>query len=146
MLHFAYGPLMERASMKRLCKESHFRSAARLHGYQLIFPRRSDLWGGGMAGLKSAPGKVVEGVLYEVGEADQKILDQVEDHPRSSLRQPVTVETFAGEKVKAFGYFPLGAGDYPPSRRYMEKLISGAEEHDLSDSYIAQLEAIKTLG
>jgi len=40
----------------------------------------------------------------------------------------------------------LGTGDYPPSRRYMEKLISGAEEHNLSDSYIAQLEAIKTLG
>jgi len=82
MLHFAYGPLMERASMKRLCKESHFRSAARLHGYQLIFPRRSDLWGGGMAGLKSAQARWWRGSLYEVGEADHKILDQVEDHPR----------------------------------------------------------------
>jgi hypothetical protein len=59
---------------------------------------------------------------------------------------PVTAENFAGEKVKAFAYFVMGAGDYPPSRRYMEKLISGAEEHDLSPSYIAQLEAIRTLG
>ena len=58
----------------------------------------------------------------------------------------VTAENFAGEKVKAFAYFVLGTGDYPPSRRYMEKLISGAEEHNLSDPYIAQLEAIKTLG
>ena len=146
MLYFAYGPYMERAQMKRLCKESHFTSAARLYDHQLIFPRRSDLWGGGVAGLKTAPGKVVEGVLYEVGEADLKVLDRVEDHPRSSLRQPVTVETFTGEKVKAFTYFAIGTGSYPPSRRYMEKLISGAEEHDLSDPYIAQLEAIRTLG
>jgi hypothetical protein len=88
----------------------------------------------------------VEGVLYEISEEDQKILDQAEDHPRSSIRKLVTVENFSGEKVKAFAYFVLGTGDYPPSRRYMEKLISGAEEHNLSDSYVAQLEAIRTLG
>ena len=146
MLYFAYGPNMERAQMKHRCKESRFHSAALLRDHQLIFPRRSDLWGGGVVGLKPAPGKVVEGVLHEVSEVDQKLLDQVEDHPRSSLRKPVTVETFAGEKVKAFTYFVLGTGDYPPSRRYMEKLISGAEEHNLSDPYIAQLEAIRTLG
>lgn len=146
MLYFAYGPLMERAQMKRLSKESRFASAARLQDHQLIFPRRSDLWGGGMAGIKPAPGKVVEGVLYEVSEADQKVLDQVEDHPKSSLRRTFTVETFAGEKLKAFSYFTLASGDYPPSRRYMEKLISGAEEHNLSPSYITQLEAIRTLG
>jgi len=146
MLYFAYGPNMERAQMKRLCKGSRFVSAARLRDHQLIFPRRSDRWGGGIAGLKAAPGKVVEGVLYEVSEADQKILNQAEDHPRSSLRRMVTVEKFTGENLKAFTYFTLGSGDYPPSRRYMEKLISGAEEHNLSDSYIVQLEAIRTLG
>lgn len=146
MLYFAYGSNMERAQMKRRCKESRFHSAARLRDHQLIFPRRSDLWGGGVAGLKPVPGKMVEGVLYEVSEADQKVLDQVEEHPRSSLRLPVTVETFAGEKLKAFTYFAMGKGDYPPTRRYMEKLISGAEEHNLSDPYIAQLEAIRTLG
>lgn len=146
MFYFAYGPYMERAQMKRLSKQSRFVSGTRLRDHQLIFSRRSDLWGGGVAGLKPTPGKVVEGVLYEVSEADQKILDQVEDHPKSSLRKAVTVETFAGEKVKAFTYFALGSGDYPPSRRYMEKLISGAEEHSLSPSYIAQLEAIRTLG
>lgn len=146
MFYFAYGPNMERAQMKRLCKGSRFVSAARLSDHQLIFPRRSDRWGGGVAGLKPAPGKVVEGVLYEVSEEDQKILDQAEDHPRSSLRRLVIVENFSGEKIKALVYFALGTGDYPPSRRYMEKLISGAEEHNLSDPYVAQLEAIKTLG
>ena len=146
MLYFAYGSNMERAQMKRLCKGSRFVSAARLTDHELVFPRRSDAWGGGVAGLKPAPGKVVEGILYEVPEEDQKILDLAEDYPRSSIRKPVTAENFAGEKVKAFAYFVMGAGDYPPSRRYMEKLISGAEEHDLSPSYIAQLEAIRTLG
>jgi len=146
MFYFAYGPQMERAQMKCLCKGSRFVSAARLHDYQLSFPRRSDRWGGGVAGLKPYPGKVVEGVLYEVSEEDQKILDLAEDYPRSSIRKLVTVENFSGEKIKASIHFVLGTGDYPPSRRYMEKLISGAEEHNLSDSYVAQLEAIKTLG
>ena len=146
ILYFAYGPQMERAQMKRLCKGSRFVSAARLTDHQLVFPRRSDPWGGGIAGLKPASGKVVEGVLYEVSEEDQKILDLAEGYPRSSIRKPVTAENFAGEKVKAFAYFVLGTGDYPPSRRYMETLISGAEEHNLSDPYVAQLAAITTLG
>jgi hypothetical protein len=137
---------MERASMKRLCKESRFNSPARLPDHQLAFPRRSELWGGGIAGLKTAPGKGVEGILYEVGEVDLKVLDQWEGQPQSSLRRPVTVETFGGAKEKAFTHFPLGSGDFPPTRRYMEKLISGAEEHNLSPSYIAQLEAVRTLG
>jgi cation transport regulator ChaC len=89
---------------------------------------------------------VVEGVLYQVTEEDRQSLDRWEDHPRSSLRRSITVETFAGEEVKAFTYFTLGSGDYPPSRRYMEKLIAGAEEHGLSPSYIASLEAIRTAG
>ena len=90
-LYFAYGPQMERAQMKRLCKGSRFVSAARLRDYQLSFPQRSDRWGGGIAGLKAAPGKVVEGVLYEVSEEDLKILDQAEDYPRSSIRKLVGV-------------------------------------------------------
>ena len=146
MLYFAYGSNMERAQMKHLCKGSRFVSAARLMDHQLVFPRRSDAWGGGVAGLKPAAGKRVEGVLYEISEVDQKILDQAEDYPRSSIRKLVTVENFSGEKVKAFTFFVFGAGDYPPSRRYMEQLISGAEEHNLSDSYITQLEAIRTVG
>ncbi|MGH7473881.1 MAG: gamma-glutamylcyclotransferase, partial [Candidatus Methylomirabilales bacterium] len=33
-----------------------------------------------------------------------------------------------------------------PSRRYLRLLVSGAEEHGLSDEYIMKLEAIRTSG
>jgi hypothetical protein len=33
-----------------------------------------------------------------------------------------------------------------PSRRYLRLLVSGAEEHGLSDAYIMNLEAIRTAG
>ncbi|MFQ5882659.1 MAG: gamma-glutamylcyclotransferase family protein [Candidatus Methylomirabilales bacterium] len=147
MLYFAYGSNMERVWFKKRCPGAKFASAAKLQDCDITFARSSAMWGGGTADLKPAPGRVVEGVLWEIAEQDLKILDQYEGVPSDYVRKTVTVETKDGKKVQACAYFVTHPGGYrPPSKRYMRLLLQGAEEHGLSDEYVMRLEAIKTVG
>ena len=105
------------------------------------------MWGGGVADLNPVKGKVVEGVLWEISETDLKALDEYEGYPKVYVRRNVEVDTFDGRKMQAFAYFMVRPGVYKaPSRRYMRLLVSGAEEHGLSDEYVIRLEAIRTSG
>jgi gamma-glutamylcyclotransferase (GGCT)/AIG2-like uncharacterized protein YtfP len=131
--------------MKRRCPSAKFVAAAKLRDYELNFTGTSTMWGGGVADLKPVKGRVVEGVLWEITEADLKPLDEYEGYPRVYVRRNVEVETRDGRKMQAFAYFMVKPGMYKaPSRRYMQLLVSGAEEHGLSDEYVMWLETIKT--
>lgn len=132
--------------MKRRCPSAKFVAAARLRDYELHFAGTSTMWGGGVADLKPAKGKIVEGVLWEIAEVDLKALDEYEGYPKVYVRKNVEVETLDERKVQAFAYFMVRPGTYKaPSRRYLQLLVSGAEEHGLSDEYVMRLEAIKTV-
>ncbi|MEE8282489.1 MAG: gamma-glutamylcyclotransferase family protein [candidate division NC10 bacterium] len=147
MLYFAYGSNMERFWFKKRCTGAKFVSAAKLRDYDITFVRSSTMWGGGTADLRPAPGGVVEGVLWEIGEPDLKVLDQYEGVPKDYIRKTVTVETKDGKAQQAHAYIVAQPEGYrPPSKRYMRLLIQGAEEHGLSDEYVMRLEAIKTSG
>ncbi len=147
MLYFAYGSNMERHHMKQRCRSAKFVAAARLQDHELNFTGTSTMWGGGVADLNATKGKVVEGVLWEISEADLKALDEYEGYPKLYVRRNVEVEAFDGRKLEAFAYFMVRPGTYKaPSRRYLRLLVSGAEEHGLSDEYVMRLESIKTSG
>lgn len=147
MLYFAYGSNMERVQMKRLCPKGRFVSKAKLPDHELAFTKMSTYWGGGVADLRPAKGKVVEGVLWEITEQDLKALDEYEGYPTAYIRKSVKVEAPDGKKIEAIAYFAAKPGrEYAPSKRYMKTLIQGAEEHDLSPEYIAFLESIRTAG
>jgi gamma-glutamylcyclotransferase len=122
-------------------------AAVTLRDYELNFTGTSSMWGGGVADLNPAKGKVVEGVLWEITEADLKGLDEYEGYPKVYVRRNVEVESSDGQKMQAFAYFMAKPGLYKaPSRRYLRLLVSGAEEHGLSDGYTTSLEAIRTSG
>jgi gamma-glutamylcyclotransferase len=145
VLYFAYGSNMERVHLKRRCPKAKFLSAAVLPGHELVFAGSSRMWGGGIADIRSVAEKSVEGVLWEITETDQETLDEYEGYPDLYLRKTVEVRTSAGKVVTAFAYVMANPGrEAPPSRPYKRLLISGAEEHGLSDAYIAFLESIRT--
>jgi gamma-glutamylcyclotransferase (GGCT)/AIG2-like uncharacterized protein YtfP len=147
MLYFAYGSNMERHHMKQRCRSAKFVAAATLRDYELTFSGTSSMWGGGVADLNPAKGKVVEGVLWEITDADLKALDEYEGYPKVYVRRNVEVEAADGRKMQPFAYVMAKPGLYKaPSRRYLRLLISGAEEHGLSDEYVTRLEAIRTSG
>ena len=146
MLYFAFGSNMERVWFKRLCPGAKFVSAAKLRDYDITFSQSSTMWGGGAADLKPTSGRVVEGVLWEIGEQDLKALDQYEGVPNDYIRKTVMVELKDGKSCEAFVYIVVRPGGYrPPSKRYIRLLVQGAEEHGLSDEYVMRLEAIKTV-
>ena len=47
-----------------------------LDNYRLCFPIFSEYWGGGIADIVYDPGKYVSGALFDLTEAELKILDQ----------------------------------------------------------------------
>ncbi|MBZ0159752.1 gamma-glutamylcyclotransferase family protein [Candidatus Methylomirabilis sp.] len=146
MLYFAYGSNMERVLLKRLCPKGKFVAAAVLSDYALTFCGNSPIWGGGTANILERPGRQVEGVVWEIGEAERKALDEYEGFPDLYLRQEVQVRTHSGKIIAAFAYIMGNPGrETPPSKRYKQLLINGAEEHGLSDEYIDVLESIRPL-
>lgn len=146
MLYFAYGSNMARLHMKARCPSAKFVAAAKLKDHQLVFDMMARMWGGGVADIRPAKGQVVEGVLWDIAEAERPRLDEYEQSPQLYHRQAMEVEA-AGKLVKAFAYVGVRpAGRCAPSKRYLRLLIQGAEEHDLSLPYVEFLESIKTIG
>ena len=144
MLYFGYGSNMERVQMKRLCPKARFVAAAVLPDHELVFSGSSRMWGGGIANIQDVPGKKVEGVLWEISESERKALDEYEGYPDLYVRAEVQVQTTAGKGVTAFVYVMANPGrEASPSKPYKRLLISGAEEHGLSEAYIAFLESIR---
>jgi gamma-glutamylcyclotransferase (GGCT)/AIG2-like uncharacterized protein YtfP len=146
MFYFAYGSNMERFQLKRLCPKAKFVAAAVLADYELSFFGNSTMWGGGIANIRERPGKTVEGVVWEISEAEQKALNEYEGYPALYLRKEIEVRSRAGKVITAFAYvMPNPGREMLPSKRYKQLLISGAEEHGLSDEYIDFLESIRPL-
>lgn len=146
MLYFAYGSNMERVLLKRLCPKAKFVTAAALSDHELTFSGNSPMWGGGIASTRERPGHQIEGVVWEISEAERKALDEYEGFPGLYLRKEIQVRTRSGKVITAFAYLMENPGrEMPPSKRYKQLLISGAEEHGLSEEYIAFLESIRPL-
>ena len=146
MVYFAYGSNMARLHMKAHCPSAKFVAAAKLKDHQLLFDMMARMWGGGVADIRPAKGQTVEGVLWDMAEADLPRLDEYEQCPQVYRRSAVEVEA-GGKLVKAFAYVGARpAGRCAPARRYLRLLIQGAEEHDLSLPYVDFLDAIKTIG
>lgn len=146
MFYFAYGSNMERFQLKRLCPKAKFVAAATLSDHELSFVGNAPMWGGGIANIRERPGKTVEGVVWEISEADRKVLDEYEGYPTLYLHKEIQVRSHAGKAITAVAYIMANPGrEMAPSKRYKQLLTSGAEEHGLSDEYIETLEAIRPL-
>ena len=144
VLYFAYASNMERVHLKRRCPKARFVAAAMLSDHELVFSGNSRMWGGGIADIRDAAGKNVEGVVWEISESEQKTMDEYEGYPNLYVRKEIQVRTKAGKVVTAFAYVMANPGrEAPPSKPYKRLLISGAEEHGLSEAYIAFLESIR---
>ena len=144
MFYFAYGSNMERVQLKRICPKAKFVAAAVLPDHELVFSGTSRMWGGGIANIRDTAGKRVEGVVWEIAEVERKALDEYEGYPNLYVTMDVQVRTTSSKVVTAFAYVMANPGhEMPPSKPYKRLLISGAEEHGLSEKYIAFLESIR---
>lgn len=142
--YFAYASNMSRQQVKQRAGEPKEEKVVRLEGYELNFEKIAR-GGTGTANITLAPGKVVWGVLYRLREPQVKALDRFEGVPDHYRRSEVTVTDGAGNKIAAQLYLARKVRKgLKPDRYYLQRILQGAEEHNLPADYLAQLRAFET--
>ena len=161
MWYFAYGSNLNSRAVAEWCRHFGYRPPALkpgrpavLDNYRLSFPIYSDYYGGGIADIVYDPGKYVAGAVFEISEADAKILDQkidrrLEGDREVGLYQRIEVKVALlgkPDKITAMTYQGVSVERYhiPPTKHYMDLVIQGAYGFGLSMMWIAYLQSFST--
>lgn len=162
MWYFAYGSNLNTRAVAEWCRHFGHRPPAMKHArpavldnYRLCFPIYSDYWGGGTADIVYDPGKYVAGALFDLGEADMRILDLKVDRRLDAAGQEVgaykrievkVTPLDGGGAVAAVSYQGTNPDRFhvPPTRHYMDLLVQGAYALGLSMMWIAYLQSFAT--
>lgn len=140
--YFAYGSVLSLAHAREWCASHALSEAtflggtpARLSGWKLVFDVPSRFWQGRVANLEQADGSAVEGVVFEVDDADRIAVLRKEGVATGLYRElklPVQVgdETVEASVFVAEAERRVEQG--PASSRYVDALVDGARERGLS--------------
>lgn len=143
--YFAYGSVLSLAHAREWCASHALDSAtflggtpARLSGWKLVFDVPSRFWQGRVANLVEAEGSAVEGVVFEVNDADRIAVLRKEGVATGLYRElklPVQVgdETVEASVFVAEAEKRVEPG--PASSRYVDALVEGARERGLSQEW-----------
>jgi len=115
----------------------------KIRNHKLVFNKPCRY--GGCANIEPCEGSEVEGVLYLIPYHDLQKLDTYEGYPHHYDRRKIIVDTEEGP-IKAWVY--IAARTKPglkPSKEYMQYLVNGAKQHNLSQKHIQFLENIEIL-
>jgi len=88
------------------------------------------------------PGEGVLGVVYRCGPESLDILDEYES---GYERRRVTVVDDRGEKLEALAYVAIPGnvvGDRTPEAEYLQRVVRGARQHGLPETYIRMIETV----
>ncbi|HTO89686.1 MAG TPA: gamma-glutamylcyclotransferase family protein [Candidatus Sulfotelmatobacter sp.] len=155
MLYFAFASNLDPERMRRHCPGHHVVGLAALPDHRLGFPRYSPEWGGGISSPQLAHGESVWGMVYDLDEEDMRALDQLEgfrgpgDQHNVCDREIVTVDLTRPDdgsiprRVRPWMYQARPSNASPPSRRYLDAILTGARHHRLPDEYVARLAMIE---
>lgn len=151
MLYFAYGSNLNAEQMQHRCPGHAVVGMGALRDHRLVFPVTSHDWGGGVAGVVPSHGAAVWGMVYELTDEHIATLDRYEgfqgpdDQHNLYERQSVFVDLTRPDdgsiprRVRAACYFARPSNPAPPSRRYLDAILTGARHHHLPDEYVAAL-------
>jgi gamma-glutamylcyclotransferase (GGCT)/AIG2-like uncharacterized protein YtfP len=140
-LYAAYGSNMDATQMARRAPHSPQRGSGWLVGWRLTFGGENRGWEGALATVveDDSPDAQVFVMLYELTEADERVLDSWEGADLELYRKiRVRVQTLDGE-VLAWLYV---LDDYEgglPSARYLGILAESAEAAGAPDDYVDAL-------
>jgi hypothetical protein len=146
-LYFSYGSNMDYYQLYSRCANAHFLTRASIKDSSLSFPRGASAWGGnGVAGFRPEKGSELLGVIYFLPYGDFARLDGFEGSPRCYERNKVMVQTQDFGEIEVMTYIADEEGDFfPPSKRYMEQMVTGARIFNLDPVYIQRLLRIPTV-
>jgi gamma-glutamylcyclotransferase (GGCT)/AIG2-like uncharacterized protein YtfP len=153
MLYFAYGSNMNWEQIRCRCPSARFVCTARLRDHRLVFSRKSEKRGGGVASIEPRKDCVVWGVVFQIDELELGKLDRFEgynpDHEpkqNSYLRKEIHVAADGDEckPVSALTYVANPQpGQHKPNKNYKQIILEGARFWHLPSDYVRKLEAIE---
>jgi gamma-glutamylcyclotransferase (GGCT)/AIG2-like uncharacterized protein YtfP len=141
MLHFAYGSTLSSKYLRRHCPDAGFLVRAVLPNFRIIFPVYSEEMKGGIASIILDPGKLVRGVLYEIPEDEMETLDEAEGVEGGLYTRQLFLVLGEDRRLHRAALYRAveERGLYILSRRYVELMLEGAEEHRLDPGYVERL-------
>lgn len=144
MLYFAYGSNMNEDELKMRGITILKAEKALLKKYKIALTRNATTRGGGV--LDIIPNyDVVEGVLYELNDADRGKIDGKEGG-RVGAYEPITVdiETEDGKVLNDILTYQVCRKENPPvaSQEYKDSVLRGACKHGLSVEYRTKLKVV----
>lgn len=151
---FVYGSSLDADAFVAWCGEHGYVCPdlakgipARLPGYALSFDVMSRFWGGAVASLRPDPESAVEGLLLQMP-AEAKGLVEHKEGVISGLFEGLRVRVTkldgsAEQEAWAFVTAPSRRlpQEAPPSRRFVETVLRGAQRVGLSPTYLQTLQA-----
>ncbi len=153
--YFAFGSNLHIGQMKDRGIEIIETEIAQLPGWKLAFTIYSKNWGGGVGDIVPCSNDKVEGVIYTIHKKGLEKLDHYEGRDIKNemdigmyRRQHIPVKTKKGWKT-VLTYTVNRTPEYKkrscikPSSEYLDTIIKGAVEHNLSEDYIERLKNIK---
>ena len=146
MYYFAYGSNMNPERMEDRNVNFTMMGQAVLKGYRLQFNKlASRNPGEGFANIEHRENEVVEGILYDIPEAEIEKLDVFEGYPHHYNRSKLKVK-FKDSELEAVVYIAQGdkiKEGLKPARSYLHHLL--AAEKYLTPEYMKKLHDQETL-
>jgi hypothetical protein len=130
-------------TLSELLPNGRFVMRAYVPNYQVQFRKWSNDSRGGISNIMEVPGELVEAAMYECPQSDLDTLDYrldyyVPDYKREVFR--VLGEDGQWYQASLYRLWEP-EGPFPPSRRYVEGMLEGARQLELSPEYIERIEA-----
>lgn len=143
--YFAYGSNLLEDQMKARMSYCKYIAMARLKGYELVFNNEGSLYDDAVANIKIGQNEVW-GILYKVKvEELQERMDFYEGVDENEYeRISVIVEDLDRNKYEAQTYInQMDREATLPSLQYIDRILRGAKERKLPESYILGIEKIR---
>lgn len=141
--YFAYGTLLDVASMQSFAPSASPVGIMRLDGYRLGFAMCADGSKGGCT-LVPTPGAVLYGMQYALSEADMARMDKVSGIDRGLwMHKPITVTDAGGRRIETVTYvIPGKTAAFTPPDSYVRPILKGLADLTLDKVYADQVRAI----
>jgi cation transport regulator ChaC len=145
--YFAYGSNMWTPRLRERVPSCEFVTAAKLHGYQLRFHKRSsDNSSKCNAFYTGVETDIIWGTVFIISVVEKRSLDKAEGLGHGYNEKTVDLITTSGEHLKAITYYAERtaiAEGLAPYTWYKDLVLNGAAEHGLPTDYVAlSIEAV----
>ncbi len=132
-IYFAYGSNLWPEQLCSRCPSATPAGRATLSGWRVAYDKPG-MDGTAKMNLRSSPGSVARGVVYEVDERERGSLDEAEPG-YTPFHEEVALDAGGSLDALTYRWDPAGT-DRPPSDWYLATVLAGARHHGLDPAYI----------